>query len=33
MATVSGVGGYCEQNAMYRPEISRKPRKSRARRH
>jgi hypothetical protein len=32
MATVSGVGGYCEQNAMYRPEYSGQPRRK-ARRH
>jgi hypothetical protein len=23
MATVSGNGGYCEQNSMYRPELER----------
>jgi hypothetical protein len=30
MATVSGVGGYCEQNAMYQPgsaEVQRKTRR------
>jgi uncharacterized protein DUF3551 len=32
MATVSGVGGYCEQNAMYRPVYPGEPRRK-ARRH
>jgi Protein of unknown function (DUF3551) len=29
MATVSGVGGYCERNAMYRPGYAGAPRKPR----
>ena len=33
MATVSGVGGFCEQNFMYRPNYARAPRKVQRRRH
>lgn len=29
MATVSGVGGYCERNSMYVPNQGARPRKSR----
>jgi hypothetical protein len=29
MATVSGIGGYCEHNAMYRPQDNVRPRKPR----
>jgi hypothetical protein len=30
MATVSGIGGYCETNAMYRPQANEgRPRKAR----
>ena len=29
LATVSGIGGYCEPNAMFRPDYAQVPRKSR----
>lgn len=32
MATVSGIGGYCEPNAMYRPPAERPPPRRKPRR-